>query len=107
MSIAEFVGLNYNKKGWRLWFSPVEKQQIAAALQRMDLSDIASKRLGLASGGQQQRAFVAQALVQQPDLLILDESTASLDHEHKVALLQNIKQLQRHRILPFYLLRMS
>ncbi|ETJ39290.1 hypothetical protein Q604_UNBC06827G0001, partial [human gut metagenome] len=47
------------------------------------------------SGGQQQRAFVAQALVQQPDLLILDESTASLDHEHKVALLQNIKQLQK------------
>lgn len=94
LSIAEFVGLNYNK-GWRLWFSPVEKQQIGAALQRMDLSDIASKRLGLASGGQQQRAFVAQALVQQPDLLILDESTASLDHEHKVALLQNIKQLQK------------
>lgn len=94
LSIAEFVGLNYNQ-GWRLWLNKQERAAVFAALKRLDLSDMADKRLGLASGGQKQRAFVAQALVQQPDLLILDESTASLDHEHKVALLQTIKQLQR------------
>jgi len=94
LCIAEFVGLNYNQ-GWRLWLNKQERAAVFAALKRLDLSDMADKRLGLASGGQKQRAFVAQALVQQPDLLILDESTASLDHEHKVALLQTIKQLQR------------
>ncbi|KAI3473614.1 hypothetical protein Pfo_031538 [Paulownia fortunei] len=52
--------------------------------------NIADQRLGLISGGQRQRAFVAQALVKQPELLILDESTASLDHEHKRQLLTAI-----------------
>ena len=46
-----------------------------------------------------QVAFVAQALVQQPDLLILDESTASLDHEHKVQLLKTVQQLQKEQQL--------
>lgn len=98
LSIAEFVGLNYNH-GWRLWLNTQEKEAVLASLKRLDLSEMADKRLGLASGGQKQRAFVAQALVQQPDLLILDESTASLDHEHKVALLQTIKQLQKEQQL--------
>lgn len=94
LSINEFVALNYNK-GWRLWLNPQEKLDVQEALRLMDLSNIAEKRLGLASGGQKQRAFVAQALVQRPNLLILDESTASLDHEHKVQLLKTIKQLQK------------
>ncbi|MBZ5977813.1 MAG: ATP-binding cassette domain-containing protein [Leuconostoc gelidum] len=93
LNIAEFVALNYNK-GWRLWLNKREKTAVYSALKLMDLADISDKRLGLASGGQKQRAFVAQALVQQPNLLILDESTASLDHEHKIQLLQTIKQLQ-------------
>ncbi|MGY3743265.1 metal ABC transporter ATP-binding protein [Leuconostoc inhae] len=93
LSIAEFVALNYNK-GWRLWLNKREKSAVKSALKLMDLADMSDKRLGLASGGQKQRAFVAQALVQQPDLLILDESTASLDHEHKVTLLQTVKRLQ-------------
>lgn len=98
LRISEFVGLNYNQ-GWRLWWQADEKQAIQAALARMDLLGIANQRLGLASGGQKQRAFVAQALVQKPDLLILDESTASLDHEHKVQLLQTVKQLQKEEDL--------
>lgn len=98
LNIAEFVALNYNK-GWRLWLNTQEKMAVQSALELMDLSDMRDKRLGLASGGQKQRAFVAQALVQKPDLLILDESTASLDHEHKVQLLQAVKQLQKQQQL--------
>ncbi|MGX7051165.1 ATP-binding cassette domain-containing protein [Leuconostoc palmae] len=94
LSISEFVSLSYNS-GWRFWLSNQEKKRISESLTRMDLADIADKRLGLASGGQQQRAYVAQALVKSPELLILDESTASLDHEHKVALLQNVTALQK------------
>ena len=78
-----------------MWLNKREKSAVESALKLMDLADMSDKRLGLASGGQKQRAFVAQALVQQPDLLILDESTASLDHEHKIQLLQTVKQLQK------------
>lgn len=98
LQISEFVGLTFNR-GWRLWWNTKEKQAIQAALSRMDLLAIADQRLGLVSGGQKQRAFVAQTLVQQPDLLILDESTASLDHEHKVQLLKTVQLLQKEQQL--------
>ncbi|GMA70284.1 hypothetical protein GCM10025879_15300 [Leuconostoc litchii] len=97
LSITEFVGLNFNQ-GSRLWFTKTEKSAVEQALKRMDLTTLGNQRLGLVSGGQKQRAFVAQALVKNPDLLILDESTASLDHEHKVQLLENVRHLQREKI---------
>ncbi|TYC46007.1 ABC transporter ATP-binding protein [Leuconostoc litchii] len=96
LSITEFVGLNFNQ-GSRLWFTKTEKSAVEQALKRMDLTTLGNQRLGLVSGGQKQRAFVAQALVKNPDLLILDESTASLDHEHKVQLLENVRHLQREK----------
>ncbi|MFT8600186.1 MAG: ATP-binding cassette domain-containing protein [Leuconostoc pseudomesenteroides] len=94
LSVAEFVGLAFNS-GWHLFNNRSEKVAIHKALQKMDLVNIADQRLGLISGGQRQRAFVAQALVKQPELLILDESTASLDHEHKRQLLTAIVRLQK------------
>jgi len=48
-----------------------------------NLVKIAERPLGLASGGEKQRAYLAQALLPNPNLLILDESTASLDNEMK------------------------
>ncbi|MGO3499477.1 MAG: ATP-binding cassette domain-containing protein [Leuconostoc mesenteroides] len=94
LSIAEFVGLAFNR-GLHLFNNQLEKSAIHDALKKMDLVDIADQRLGLVSGGQRQRAFVAQALVKRPELLILDESTASLDHEHKIQLLTTIVRLQK------------
>lgn len=55
--------------------------------------------MGEASGGQKQRAYLAQALLDSPNVIILDEATASLDPVAKDELMRLIKHLnEKHKI---------
>ncbi|MDF7637022.1 ATP-binding cassette domain-containing protein [Leuconostocaceae bacterium ESL0958] len=94
LSIAAFVGLGLNR-GFRPWTTAAEKKRLRWALAQVDLADKADLALAAASGGQKQRAYIAQALVQQPDLLILDEPTASLDAKHTAVLIARLRALQQ------------
>src|SRR4051794_3379849 len=53
------------------------------ALDRVGLRELAARPFGALSGGQQQRAFLARALTQEPDLLVLDEPAAGVDEENR------------------------
>jgi len=57
---------------------------IDALLERVNLSDERTQRLGGFSGGMRQRLGIAQALVGEPELIIVDEPTAGLDPEERV-----------------------
>jgi ABC-type Mn2+/Zn2+ transport system ATPase subunit len=60
-----------------------DREIVAGALGQVGLSELANRPFGALSGGQQQRAFMARALAQQPDFLVLDEPAAGVDEEHR------------------------
>jgi ABC-2 type transport system ATP-binding protein len=60
-------------------------QAVAAAVERVGLGDKAKAKLRTLSGGMLRRVGIAQAIVNEPELLLLDEPTAGLDPEQRVA----------------------
>ncbi|HEV3067415.1 MAG TPA: ATP-binding cassette domain-containing protein, partial [Streptosporangiaceae bacterium] len=66
---------------------------VAAAIERVDLGGQAKAKLRALSGGMLRRAGIAQAIVNEPGLLLLDEPTAGLDPEQRVAFRSLLRDL--------------
>ncbi len=92
LSIQNFVTLNLIKQ-WRPWLTDLEKEKLSKILSLVNLTTIKNRPLGEASGGEKQRAYLAQALIAHPKLLILDESTSNLDRESRINLLHLVKTI--------------
>lgn len=88
LSIRAFVSLNTP-----LIKTKKIKERVTSELKETHLLSIQNTRMGEASGGQKQRAYLAQALLDKPNMIILDEATASLDPSAKEELMQLIKHL--------------
>jgi len=75
----------------------VRRQQVNEALQQVRLSDEADRQLKTYSGGMKRRVGIAQALLGDPQLLIVDEPTAGLDPEERVRLRNLLSDMAARR----------
>ena len=75
------------------------KEKITQLLETVNLTDAAHKKLGSFSGGMKQRALIAQALLNNPEILILDEPTAGLDPKERIRIRNFIRELAEDKIV--------
>lgn len=94
LAIKDFVALGF-KHRILPWNNKKMKATLEQTLMETRLSGLKNNPLGKASGGEKQRAYLAQALCFDPKLLILDEATANLDISSKHELLQLLKKLMK------------
>ena len=85
---------------WRSWFRRFPGDDVREAyrlLDRVGLMEMADKRADELSGGQRQRVGICRALIQNPDLLLVDEPTASLDPKTSRQIMRLINELCEER----------
>jgi zinc/manganese transport system ATP-binding protein len=94
----ELVRLGLSGKKWGFNpFSHTDRDSAYAALEAVGSTDLAHRPLGVLSGGELQRIFLAEALVSNPDILLLDEPLSNLDLRRETELLHLVDNAVRSR----------
>lgn len=75
------------------------KQQINEILTEVELNDVAKRKIGALSGGMKQRLALAQAVLGDPEILILDEPTAGLDPKQRISIRNYISKIAFNKIV--------
>jgi iron complex transport system ATP-binding protein len=85
-----------HQRWWQQW-SAEDERVVTAAMAATDVTELADRHVDELSGGQRQRVWLAMALAQDTELLLLDEPTTYLDLAHQVEVLDLVASLNRDR----------
>ena len=95
ITVREVVEMGrYPSAGWIRRLGRGDRAIVDEAIERVGMAPFARRQIGQLSGGQRQRVFVARALAQQADLLVLDEPFAGIDARTEAALLRLLAELR-------------
>ena len=97
ISVEEVVliGRLSGRSAWFSRFSRQDRQLVDSLLERLEIADLKHRQIGQLSGGQLQRVLIARALAVEPQILVLDEPTASVDSASKTRIYDLLKELNQ------------
>jgi zinc/manganese transport system ATP-binding protein/zinc transport system ATP-binding protein len=87
-----------SRMGFLPWPSKGDRRAVAETLERLGIGGLIHRHIRDLSGGQQQRTFLARALIANPQLLILDEPTASVDIKTRDDILHLLAELNQQGV---------
>jgi iron complex transport system ATP-binding protein len=96
VSVRELVA--YGRFAHREWWrgnSSDDNGIVDWALERTNITEFENQKINTLSGGERQRAWIAMAIAQKPEILLLDEPTTFLDISHQIEVLELIAGLNR------------
>ncbi|GHD02341.1 ATP-binding cassette domain-containing protein [Zhihengliuella salsuginis] len=98
ITVRELVGRGrYPHQGWFRRWSSEDDDAVARAMHATGTEELSDRPIDELSGGQRQRVWIAMALAQETDLLLLDEPTTYLDVAHQLEVLDVVADLNRRR----------
>ena len=94
LSVRDVVMMGrYGFQGFTRRPRRADREAVAESLDRVELTDLADRRIGALSGGQRKRAFVARGLAQGADVLLLDEPFAGVDRRSEATITELLREL--------------
>jgi manganese/iron transport system ATP-binding protein len=99
VSVADVVMMGRSAKlGPFNWPRKRDWDFVQHALETVELHDLANRQIGQLSGGQQQRMFIARALAQEAELMLMDEPLTGLDTPAQEGLLDLLDRLKQEKV---------
>lgn len=99
VTVEDVVMMGRTRKiGWFRWPGRTDREQVMDALSQVGMVDFKNRQIGQLSGGQKRRVFIARALAQETDVLLLDEPFSGVDAAAEHEIMETLDHLQADNI---------